>query len=460
MDVIAASQASPKALASSRQRRLHALLEAVKGSAFYKDRLAHRPATLADVPPDVPPVTKRELMGRFDEWVADPRLTLPELRAFLADHSKIGEAFLDRFTVWESTGSSGEPGIFVQDMRTMSVYDALEAWRRASRRTDPWCVSKRIAFVGAIDGHFASTVSAERLRRINPLMATRLTGISFLQPTAALVAQLNQESPNVISTYPSAAVLLAEEAAAGRLHLRPHEVWTGGETLTTGMRRFIEHELGCKVFNSYGASEFLALATQCHLGEMHLNSDWVILEPVDEHLRPVPLGVAGATTLLTHLANHVQPLIRYDLGDRVAIHSRPCACGSPLPVIDVQGRCDDMLVLHNEDGQPVRLLPLALTTALEEDAGVFDFQLMQTGASALRLSVGGDASCGARARKALVEFLRLQGLPRVRIELRSGVERQRGRSGKRQRIVAAAPGPALNKPKLKQKSKPKQKAAV
>lgn len=163
---------------------------------------------------------------------------------------------------------------------------------------------------------------------------------------------------------------------------------------------------------------------------MHLNSDWAILEPVHEHLHPVPRGVAGHTALLTNLANHVQPIIRYDLGDRVLVHRHPCACGSALPVIEVQGRCDDMLLLYRQDGEPVRLLPLALTTLLEDDGGVFDFQLVQVGPSALRLVLGGGEGPLPRARTALRAFLRKQGLPQVSVAAVSAGERVRGRSGK------------------------------
>jgi phenylacetate-CoA ligase len=80
------------------------------------------------------------------------------------------------------------------------------------------------------------------------------------------------------------------------------------------------------VANSYVASEFLSLAFECERGHLHLNSDWVILESVDPRGDAVPLGQAGATSLLANLANHGQPLIRYDLGDRVTQHDHACAC--------------------------------------------------------------------------------------------------------------------------------------
>jgi phenylacetate-coenzyme A ligase PaaK-like adenylate-forming protein len=264
-----------------------------------------------------------------------------------------------------------------------------------------------------------------------------MQGFDFLQPLADLIEQLHRHAPTVLATYPSAALLLAEEARAGRLRLSLAEVWTGGESLSAAMRAGIEAAFGCPVANSYGASEFLAIAVPCRLGVLHLNADWVMLEPVDERRRAVPSGVCGATTWLTNLANHVQPLIRYDIGDRVTLHAQPCGCGSPLPAMDVLGRADDMLCLRDAGGKRVLLPPLALVTVLE-DAGVLDFQLVQTGERRLRLDVGachGEREAG-RAADALSAHLARQGLPGVRLDLRRGTARRAGRSGKLQRVVA------------------------
>jgi len=252
----------------------------------------------------------------------------------------------------------------------------------------------------------------------------------------ALAEQLEHWAPGVLATYPTMALLLAEERAAGRLRIAPGEIWTGGESLTDAMRRRISAVFACGVFDSYGASEFLPLAAQCRLGALHLNCDWLLLEPVDERGRAVPPGVGGHTTLLTNLANHAQPLIRYDIGDRVTVHPQRCACGSSLPTISVEGRCDEVLVLHEgKAGKPARLAPLALTTVLE-DAGAFDFELVQIAPDALRLSVT-DCLAG-RAREALRRYLNEQGLTRVRLEVVDGGMRPCQRSGKRRRVFGSA----------------------
>ena len=41
---------------------------------------------------------------------------------------------------------------------------------------------------------------------------------------------------------------------------------------------------GCPIHNVYAASEFLLTAFSCPHDWLHLNSDWAMLEPVDEDL--------------------------------------------------------------------------------------------------------------------------------------------------------------------------------
>lgn len=447
MDVMAASAETASRLAERQARRLASLLaHAKQHSALFAKRLADiDPATasLADLP-----ISHRdELMAAFDQWVCDPALKLTDLRGYTADEDKIAALFNDKYTVWESSGTSGLPGIFVQDIEAMTVYDALEALRRSD--PDPWrrvfnplSVGERWAFVGATGGHFASLVSLLRLRRLNPLMASSLQAFSIMQPTADLVAQLNDWSPTVLATYPTAAAMLADEAAAGRLRCRPHAVWTGGETLMPAVRSHVEKTLGSAVRNSYGASEFLPIAWECRCQQLHVNADWVILEAVDDQGRAVPPGQPSATTLLTNLANKVQPLIRYDLGDCIVLSPEPCACGSALPVLEVQGRQDDPLTMAGAKGHTITLLPMALSTVLEEEAGVYDYELLQRDAHTLVLRLPlSEAEAQEPLRRgcaALLEFMRQQGVAKPKALGEAVPQVQRGRSGKARRVQAMA----------------------
>lgn len=443
-DVMAATHASAAGIAELRALRLQQLLVAAQATRFYHRAL--RGLDLDHVALSALPVTgKPQLMRQFADRVTDPRVTLEGLQALCADPQRIAEPYLGRYCVWESSGSTGQPGVFLQDEGAMAVYDALEALRRhparrLTRLFDPFYLGERFAFVGAIGGHFASHVSVRRLQMANPWMAQHAQSFSILQSTVALVDGLNAFAPSIVATYPTAAVMLADEARSGRLRAFPQEVWTGGETLSEAMRRHIEQTFGCILSNSYGASEFLPIAWECAQQRLHLNADWVILEAVDAQHRPVPAGRASHTTLLTNLANHVQPLIRFDIGDRIAFDTEPCPCGSALPTLQVQGRRDDALVERSRRGSPVTFLPLALTTLLEEEAGVFDFELRQHGAGHWNLTLGPGAphtrAVRERCRGLLTDFARLQGAADLRIVTHVAAALPKGRSGKFKRIVA------------------------
>jgi phenylacetate-coenzyme A ligase PaaK-like adenylate-forming protein len=261
---------------------------------------------------------------------------------------------------------------------------------------------------------------------------------SVLQPLWDLVDALNAFNPTVLITYPSCADALAQAQADGRLKLAPSQVWVGGEQLSAEQRERIRTAFGCKLRNSYGASECYAMAWECPHGRLHLNHDWLILEPVDQQLRPVPQGEASHSVLLTNLANRTQPLLRYRLGDSVRMHVDGCRCGSAFPTIEVQGRADHTLVLHDARRRKVPLLPLALSTVIEEGAGITRFQLLCTSPERLELrfeeGVEDTPEAFARARRALAAYLQTQGLAQVRIAHGKAAPFRDPRSGKVERV--------------------------
>lgn len=483
-DVWVASHGPAAGIARRREQRLQQLLaHAREHVPLHARRLQGRAGTpeLADWPV----LHKSELMADFDASLAEHALTRAAVLAHLADPLRRGQPLPGGLIAWESSGTSGVPGLFVQDAAALAVYDAIEAVRRPPRDGHspgeppplwaafnpmaaalgatlgalwPTTLAERWAFVGVIDGPFASHTTIQRLRRLNPWLAPRLRSFSLLQPLPALVRALNDWAPTVLASYPTAAAMLADEAAAGRLKLPLREVMTGGETLTVGTRRHVARQLGCPVHDSYGASECLTIANECSHGRLHLNADWVVLEPVDAQGRAVAPGTLSHGMLLTNLANALQPLVRYAMDDRIRLPEAPCACGSPLPLLEVLGRHDDPLHLAGPGGAAVTLLPLALSTVLEEDAGVYDFQLRQLDARTLSLRLGAEAAATPavveRCTEALQAYARAQGLTRLRIRTEPGQAPVRGRSGKVQRVVALPPSKPAVTPGSKARSAP------
>lgn len=444
LDVWLGNWLQPEARRQQARRRLQTLIGIARTRApFYAHLYRALPADDTLPLARLPVVTKQALMRDVTASLTDRTLTRAELAAFVGDCARVGELLRGEYAVWTSSGTSGDPGLFVHDTRALAVYEALETLRFRGLQTFADYATRvfggeRFALVMVTGGHFASVSSTEHLRRTFPWLASGIRPFSLLTPLAELVAQLNAWRPTVLATYPTAAETLADEQQAGRLQLHLDELWTGGEFLPECVRARLERVFGCRVRNGYGASEFLSIAADCSHGAMHVNADWVLLEPVDEDLRPVPLGTPSFTTLLTNLANLAQPLIRYDIGDSVT-PLPPCACGSTLPAIRVEGRHDDVLRFADRSGRAVNLLPLVLTTVMEEDANVYDFQLTQTDAQTLRVALGAGARAGAaHVRAVLARFLAQHHLGHVGIDVETDAPACRATSGKLRRVVCAS----------------------
>jgi phenylacetate-coenzyme A ligase PaaK-like adenylate-forming protein len=166
----------------------------------------------------------------------------------------------------------------------------------------------------------------------------------------------------------------------------------------------------------------------------------MILEPVDADRRPVPPGTPSTTTLVTNLANHLQPIIRYELGDSVTLAAQRCRCGSPLPVVTVVGRMNDLLRFTGPGGAGVDIPPLALGSVVEETVGVRRFQALQTGPAALSLRL--DTGSGvdpdpvwADASRRVRDYLARQGLANIALVRDPRAPRPDPRSGKLRQVM-------------------------
>jgi phenylacetate-coenzyme A ligase PaaK-like adenylate-forming protein len=297
----------------------------------------------------------------------------------------------------------------------------------------------RAALIAATGDHFASIASWQRYFGARPWLHAR--AFSVLEPLPRLVAELNAYRPAFLASYPTVLGLLAEEQEASRLRIAPAAVWAGGEMLGQASHAAIERAFRAPLVNEYGASECLCIAWACNEGWLHVNADWVVAEPVDRQGEPVAPGETSHTVLITNLANRVQPIIRYDLGDRVVVNPEPCRCGNALPAMRVEGRRDDMVTFTARDGRVVRLPPLALTTLVEDVAGVHHFQLVQEASErlTLRLARGDEAERRAAWRavsRVLTDYLAQQGLASVTIALDECEPQPGPRSGKLRRVVA------------------------
>lgn len=387
LDARSAKADGEQAMAARQRARLTQLVTwARTRSRYYRRLYRDLPAAVHD-PALLPPTTKPELMAAFDDWVTDPAVTLARARAFADDPARIGQRFAGHYTLTTTSGTTGTHGIFLQDARAAAVTSAMMArmlagWLSVREVAQIARGGARMALVIPQGGHFASTVAAARLRG-----RSRIAAFSVHQPLQDLVAELNAFRPAVLAPYASIGALLAGEAEAGRLHIDPALVMLTAEGLPTGEYARIAAALQAKVRTSYACNECPFLSYGCSENWMHLNADWAILEPVDAQYRPVPPGNPSHTVLLTNLANHLQPILRYDLGDSVVARPDQCPCGLPGPAVRVQGRAADLLTFPRGEQAPVTLAPLPLATLLEAVPGLELFQIVHTAPTTLRIRI-------------------------------------------------------------------------
>src|SRR5690606_25431630 len=132
----------------------------------------------------------------------------------------------------------------------------------------------------------------------------------------------------------------------------PRSVIVGAEKLYPFQRKLIEEAFAAPVFETYGSREFMLIAAECDRHEgLHLTSEHLLVEILDEDGRPTPAGEAG-NVVITDLYNFGMPFIRYANGDRAIAGWSKCSCGRGLPLLrQVTGRRLD--VLHSPDGRRI-----------------------------------------------------------------------------------------------------------
>lgn len=374
-----------QAIAARQRARLAEMVAYVRGrSPYYRELYQDLPDNVDDAA-SLPVTSKKLLMARFDDWVTDREVTRERVQEFVADPDLVGHRFLGRYLVATTSGTSGLRGLFVLDELSMAVHTAVGS--RASGALGVGGAVRalarggRTAIVTAPGGHFSTVASAAWFRRERPMLGRILRVFSINQPLADLVAELNRYNPASLTGFLSMLMLLAREQEAGRLRIHPAMVIPGGETATPESLELLTSAFRAKVRAAYAATECGFLSYGCAQGWYHINSDWAVVEPVDADHRPVPPGEPSHTVLVSNLANRVQPILRYDLGDSVVLRPDPCPCGSILPAIRVQGRAADLLTFPTGDG----ISPMLFGTLLDRAPGVERFQLVQTAPTTLRV---------------------------------------------------------------------------
>lgn len=389
---------------------------------------------------DLPVLTKAELMRNFDDTVTDRTIRLRDVEEHFAG-SRGAERLAGRYTISASSGSTGQRGFFLFDPSEwgmlLTTYGRPAWWAGLNPRLIHLVHPLRMAvYSSPVPWHQTAQVRASTTSRLAPSL--QLDGT---RPAAEVVEPLNQWQPDYLATYASLARALAEEQLGGRLRIAPRVIAVGGEVLTRESRKRIEKAWGKVLYDTYGASETGILASECdrHAG-LHLSEDLTIVEVVDADGRPVRPGEFGERVLVTVLFRRTQPLIRYELSDKVRLMAEPCRCGRPFRVIDaVQGRVEETLYFPAAAAGRVAIDPVVFDAVLDTVPAT-QWQVVQEVASLDILLVG--LAAGFRD-ETIAEPLRRElsargaAVPQIRVRRVSAIPR--GATGKAPLIRRQAP---------------------
>jgi putative adenylate-forming enzyme len=419
-------------LLAHQQRALRELREfAVARSPLYAE-LHHG---LEDEPlTALPVVTKATVMDRFDELVTDRDVRLADVQTYLATATATSR-FKDRYRVAATGGTTGRRGIFLTDpaeWRTvLASYSRAYDWAGIAASLTH---RLRMAVISSRNPtHQSAMVGATVASRFIPTLRLDAT-----QPIEEIVRELNAFRPDALVGYASMLRTLADEQVDGRLRIRPQGVMSASEVLTEAARERLRLAFGIPPTNVYAATEPAGIASECRQGRMHRFEDLVIAEIVDEDNQPVADGTYGARLLVTVLFSRTQPLIRYELSDRVATATGTCPDGLPFALLaGIQGREEEVLRLRG-----IEVHPNVFHAALEP-LPVSAWQVIDEG-DRLRVLVAGerDAFEAATAKRAVEAALQGAGVADVLVEAETVGSIPKTRLGKTplvRRATSAAP---------------------
>ncbi|MBL8798397.1 MAG: phenylacetate--CoA ligase family protein [Planctomycetia bacterium] len=414
-----AASLSPARLADLQTRRLRQLVRhAAEHAPFFRDRYRGLDLDRVELA-DLPTTSKPELMEHFDRTVTDPAVRRDDIEKFIDHPENHTRLFRGRCVVSHTSGSQGQPMLLVQEQDAIELLFALQFARGNSfsdisltegvrRLLEP----ARLAVVGMKPGFYPSSTAYEHF----PDAARAFARLEFFQATdARVVERLSDCRPHVIIAYASILDKLALRAREFPFAPTLRQVVNCSETLTTAARQRIQRAFHVPVLDSYATGECLFLSQGCAAGRgAHINADWVILEVVDEDNLPVPPGQRGKKVLLTNLFNRVQPIIRYEIGDMLALGDDRCPCGSSLPrVAHIEGRTAERLWV-GRPGDYHEVTAMIFKNAADYVRNVRDWQAIQEERNHLQVRLvplpGADVDL-ARAERSFTSTLRYHGLP-------------------------------------------------
>lgn len=238
-------------------------------------------------------------------------------------------------------GSTGKPLAFWYDAAKHELMRAgmmrsymMSGWRPGEKILNFWGARQDTVaggvFGGEIGGDF---IAAEKTLPAHEMTESKLH---------AWVRFIESYRPVLIQGYASILAAVARYVIDQKIRLPASllGIYSTAEVLDDWQRNLIEQAFNCRVFNQYGSREIPNIACECRQGSLHVFTDMVWLEALDERL------------LVTSLTNRLMPMIRYENGDSGKLKEGDCRCGSPFPLMEM-GLCRQNDLIRTPGGKRI-----------------------------------------------------------------------------------------------------------
>lgn len=315
----------------------------------------------------LPPINKQILMENYEQIVSENNLNQEKLAQFAESCTDIKKKYNQNYHLVHSSGSTGKPRYYIYDTAAWNqmligiIRGAL--WNMSVLEIAKLLWSKpRMLYIAATDGRYGGAMAVGD--GIDGLKAQQLH-LDINTPVKEWCSAIRKFKPNIVIGYPSAIKILAGLVEQGTIDAKFSRVITCGEPLSKNMRTYLESVFQVKIVNFYGASESLALGVETNPAEgIVLFDDLNYIEVIDGQM------------YVTSLYNKIQPLIRYQLSDKLSI-KKDATLGKCnfTRAESILGRDEDMMWFEDQKGNREFLHPLSVEGICIK--GVIDYQFRQ-----------------------------------------------------------------------------------
>ncbi len=327
----------------------------------------------------LPVLSPRDFAAQFLERNA-LGLSLEEARHRAAYELDTGVSPEPGFSFGFSTGSTGEPGVFLTTAAERAQWVGTILGKLL-----PWTAFLR---PGGLDIALLLKHNSRLYTDVSETGRLRLHYFDVADPVGTWAPKVAALRPQILVAPPSQLIELADALAGGR-RIHPRLVLAVGEPLFPADRASLGGDFDIVPRSLYQAKEGF-LATGCARGRLHLNEDLQVFE-----LQAFPDRPERAVPVFTDFTRTSQSYWRYRMDDVVLVDASPCACGSRYAsLLAVEGRLSDVLL--RGDGSPVFPLELDALLARHLAPGVRS-AVTQTAPSRFTLALDGEASPALRA---------------------------------------------------------------